>query len=428
MPSTLSDVAVNVVSGTTAGMTAVLMDYPLDTTKTRMQVYGRTLYKGGYLHCIHSVYTQEGLRAFYKGLPVPLLAQGMENAVIFAVFNTVLTRLRQRSKEKQQQQQKDMAPPPAWRDTQMWAAAACAGAAVSVVLTPVEYVKCNMQVINAQQCQLKRLRCPKLMARAAVCSASSSSLTVSSTLSHAPMGPSQTSQAFCAESVRSMTTTRFVCQAWREGGLRAFYCGFAGTFARAVPGNVAYFVTYEQLKQWLGGRNESGATSATRDSSSTHTSAPCTAPWQSMLAGGLSGCAYWTIFFPADVVKTCMQVDACVARVGFARAFARVYRDCGLRGLYRGWGMAAMRSFPSSAIVFTVYEMCAGFLRREKTSPQTACGPLVTPTARAKPKVMTIAKPSRLRLIAAQNQRRPCAATCLSCGPRDLPRYTLEAV
>eukprot|EP00796_Vickermania_ingenoplastis_P007086 gene7086-5021_t len=332
----MSDAAVHIISGTVAGMSSVVFDYPLDTLKTKMQA-GVGAAEGGpplrthgpspphtaarvgrwptqvlhrltrrsvagpkvpvaftatrtatarspYLECIRHAYACGGMRGLYRGASVPLLAQGAENAVIFSVYRGVLNRL-----EACDYFASSAAVAP-WRSPAMLLASASAGAAVSFILTPVEYVKCNLQA-------------NRLCGR--TCSVSPGAL---------------------------------VQQTWRQRGVRGFLVGHKGTLLRAVPGNVAYFISFEQMKAWLGSRPGDW--------------------WRHMLAGGISGCAYWTICFPADVVKTRMQVDRAWRSMSFGSAARRHFAEAGVRGLYRGWGVTAVRSFLTSAVVFTVFEMC----------------------------------------------------------------------
>ena len=38
----------------------------------------------------------------------------------------------------------------------------------------------------------------------------------------------------------------------------------------------------------------------------------CTGVWRLALAGGIAGCCFWTAMFPADVVKSRVQVDTII--------------------------------------------------------------------------------------------------------------------
>lgn len=59
---------------------------------------------------------------------------------------------------------------------------------------------------------------------------------------------------------------------------------------RNVPGSMAYFTTYEILKD-------------------TGMSIGCNSSVSSFFAGGFAGLLYWITIFPADVVKSCIQTD-----------------------------------------------------------------------------------------------------------------------
>lgn len=135
--------------------------------------------------------------------------------------------------------------------------AAAAAAAVSVALTPVEYIKCHMQV-------LKKTRFG------------------GGAVAHdVPVPAAHVCAGVCISNV---------------------FRGFTGTLPRAIFGNIAYFGSYEVLSRKLAGASGQSRPSLV----------------QSMLAGGLRGCTYWTVMFSADVMKTRMQVEHCTyAKTGF---------------------------------------------------------------------------------------------------------------
>ncbi|KAI3435630.1 hypothetical protein D9Q98_001689 [Chlorella vulgaris] len=78
-----------------------------------------------------------------------------------------------------------------------------------------------------------------------------------------------------------------------EGGLLALYRGLGATLLREVPGNAAYFGCYEVLKSWLA--RWQGV------------SVPQLGAASLMLAGGMSGAAFWSLTFPVDVAKSRIQ-------------------------------------------------------------------------------------------------------------------------
>eukprot|EP00053_Salpingoeca_punica_P011955 m.106680 g.106680 ORF g.106680 m.106680 type:complete len:299 (-) comp15819_c1_seq2:1038-1934(-) len=134
-----------------------------------------------------------------------------------------------------------------------------------------------------------------------------------------------------------------------EGVSRGLFRGVTATLAREVPGNAAWFGVYENLCRKM---TPVGGTRADLK------------PHQQMLAGGLSGMAYWTAFYPADTVKSQMQTNPQMAGKSFLTILNKIYTEQGFRALYKGWGITVSRALPSNAVLFFVYEVTSGLLNR----------------------------------------------------------------
>lgn len=298
LQSRMSDAAKHITSGTIAGLSAKVVEYPFDTVKVRVQA-DPSKYKG-YLHCASCILRQEGFRSFYAGIAAPMVGGGLENAVCFtsyAIGTSMYKKYVSTGATSSATAEGTSTPPP---DPFMCiiAGGLTAGAAVSHVLTPVELLKCNMQVQNMLPREQRKYK----------------------------------NIVDCA------------IKMVRSGGIGALFNGHAATLAREVPGNAAWFGFYHATKRVLTPAGES----------------PDDLPlWKLMLAGGVGGVCYWTAFFPADVVKTRMQIDATYLELGLIRGLGRCYKEGGVRTLYSGWGITAFRAFPANAIIFSVYEICA---------------------------------------------------------------------
>mmetsp|Transcript_33639 Transcript_33639/g.78794 ORF Transcript_33639/g.78794 Transcript_33639/m.78794 type:complete len:215 (-) Transcript_33639:14-658(-) len=171
-----------------------------------------------------------------------------------------------------------------------------AGFFVSKVLTPVELVKCRMQA---------------------------------QTDGHAQQRYRSTWNCFT-------TTLR------EEGLVKGLYKGHSAMLLREVPGNVAWFGAYEMFCRLL------------TPSGKTKDDLP---PYYIAAAGAMGGIAYWSAFFPADVVKSKMQTGALPEGVSsFAQTFKWLHRKEGIRGLYRGLGITLCRAVPSNGFIFMTYE------------------------------------------------------------------------
>jgi hypothetical protein len=75
-----------------------------------------------------------------------------------------------------------------------------------------------------------------------------------------------------------------------------------------------------------------------------------------LLGGALAGVGYWTAFYPADTVKSLIQTHPDHSGKGFVETFNNILQKEGIRGLYRGWGITALRAAPAHAAIFAVYE------------------------------------------------------------------------
>jgi hypothetical protein len=59
--------------------------------------------------------------------------------------------------------------------------------------------------------------------------------------------------------------------------------------------------------------------------------------------------------FPIDVVKSKIQASRAVTAPGVRETFRAHYQQEGLKGFYKGWSVAILRSLPAHAVVLTCY-------------------------------------------------------------------------
>jgi ornithine carrier protein len=199
------------------------------------------------------------------------------------------------------------------------------GVFASMVLTPVELVKCKLQVQQIGHLYTKDMK----------------NGPVPKALHNGPLSV-----------VKSIYT---------QHGLRGFYLGHLPTFLRETGGGAAWFGSYEAVCRFLISREQSKAPEGT-----IVTQADLRTP-HLMTAGALAGMAYNFILFPADCIKSHMQTQdvlrshqrhpngSIVTKKGFLATGKEILRSEGIRGLYRGCGITVARSAPSSAIIFLTY-------------------------------------------------------------------------
>lgn len=93
---------------------------------------------------------------------------------------------------------------------------------------------------------------------------------------------------------------------FKRKGIRGFFRGGVGTMLREISGTAAWLGGYEMMRYWFEKKKEKNPKDSALSSSSL---SPSLSPWETILSGGASGVLFWTVSFPADVVKTRQQVE-----------------------------------------------------------------------------------------------------------------------
>ncbi|KAK9841283.1 hypothetical protein WJX74_003110 [Apatococcus lobatus] len=131
-----------------------------------------------------------------------------------------------------------------------------------------------------------------------------------------------------------------------EGGVLGLYKGTVSTLLREIPGNAAMFGAYEVVKQWM--VRQQGLKSVSE-----------LGPLSLVTAGAAAGSTFWAFVYPADAVKSRIQIDDFKnpRYNGTIDCFRKVMAEEGLRGMYRGFEPALARAVPANATAFLVYEL-----------------------------------------------------------------------
>ncbi|KAI0689574.1 mitochondrial carrier [Cytidiella melzeri] len=323
--------AKDITFGSIAGMTAKVFEHPFDLTKVRLQsqVLDATARFSGPVDCLVQTWRKEGVRGLYRGLPAPIVGAMAENASLFLSYNELQNVMRWYNG---QPRAKELSL------GQLAVAAAGAGTITSFFLTPIELVKCKMQV----QMLLTPSTPTQVFGSAGAAADTPGSHPPASTPIQKLPGP--------------LSVLKSVVQ---TSGLKGLWLGQTGTLIRETGGGVAWFVTKEAVARLLLSRR----VPITPDGQKQHL-----AVWESAVSGACAGLAYNVALFPADTVKSTVQTEAEMRPRApgqpypsfFATARA-MYRAQGLRGLYAGCGITAVRAVPSSALIFIIYD---GLTRR----------------------------------------------------------------
>lgn len=274
----------------------------------------------------------------YRGITAPLVGAALETSSLF-FFERVGREMLHRSGLCP----RDAGPLPL---PALWFTGAFSGVFTSFVLTPVELVKCKIQVTSTSSTM--------------VTGTASLDFAVASSSRGVRMPTATTTAAAAARNARPLAVVRDI---YRHHGLRGFWHGQLGTLIREAGGCAAWFGTKETTSKWLRrwhfGKGDDNVLVAGNAKNTSSLTVPPLPLWQQAVAGASAGVAYNFLFFPADTVKSRMQtrpVGECTAGQTFWSETRALWHQAGLKGFYRGCGITVLRSAPSSAFIFIVYD------------------------------------------------------------------------
>ncbi|KAK0657649.1 mitochondrial carrier domain-containing protein [Cercophora newfieldiana] len=294
----------DITYGSIAGVVGKYIEYPFDTVKVRLQSQPDHLplrYKGP-LDCFRQSIRSDGVLGLYRGISAPLVGAAIETSSLFffeRIGREAVYALGFSSRDTP-------LPLPA-----LWFTGAFSGAFTSFLLTPIELVKCKIQVPETEAGVVK-----------------------------APLKP-----------------IPVIRDIFRHQGLIGFWHGQLGTLIREAGGCAAWFGSKETASKLLRDWNERHAATPAEIERMREEALPL---WQQAVAGATAGMSYNFLFFPADTVKSRMQTTPIGGGGGKNRSFGEetraLWRQAGIKGFYRGCGITVLRSAPSSAFIFMVFD------------------------------------------------------------------------
>lgn len=304
-----------------AGSIGKLIEYPFDTIKVRLQSQPHPPIYTGPLDCFQQslLAPEGGLRSLYRGISAPLFGAAIETSSLFFSYRIAQSALQALIPSLPQGKGENLPL------GVLLACGAISGATTSLLLTPIELVKCKLQYPVAN---LRDRDSP----------------------SHKGRGP-----------------VNVIASVFRNHGILGFWRGQLGTLIRETGGSAAWFGSYEGVLIML--RDQRLRYDEKID---TFIGKPPPPIHHQLLAGASAGVAYNFVFFPADTIKSRMQTEELGTSLvpgknqvqsTFWRSGAELWRQQGLRGLYRGCGITVARSAPSSAVIFAIYEGLSGWSR-----------------------------------------------------------------
>lgn len=282
--------------GAIAGMCGKVIEFPFDTIKVRLQSSSQ-FSKLSALSTIKYTYQHEGfIKGFYQGLNAPMLGACLESAVLFYSYNmSTATFVKASKKTFGIEYSQDTIP--------LWTKCVSGGIAgflASFILTPIELVKCKLQVSNLA---------------------------------------STTTQS---GNIYSLIIKQII----KHEGFSGLWNGLSSTLIREIGGTAVWFGTYEYANEIFRRASPQNEVS----------------DFNLLISGALAGVVFNLQAFPADTIKSNIQTFDVLHKGSSSSSFIKMgklllSRPGGIRNLYKGLGITLFKAVPANALIFYVYEV-----------------------------------------------------------------------
>ncbi|GJE98631.1 mitochondrial carrier [Phanerochaete sordida] len=291
------DPRIDLFAGAVAGIAALIVGFPFDTVKVRLQSPEVASRYRSTFHAFTTIVREERIRGLFRGITSPLLTMAPLNGVVFASYRFLL---------KLQLDKPDVKP----TLTQVTLAGMGCGLLASIVTSPTELIKIQQQTMIV----------PK----------SGVAPTVQDVARHI----------------------------YRTRGIRGLFRGLVPTGIREM-GYGAYFGVYEGTLALYSRLSRPHHTYAPVGSEGIVAQEPHPY-WALLLAGGMAGPASWLVTFPFDVVKTRVQsVVAPGPDHPYRTVLSTIvnsYRKEGLMVFFKGLQPTMLRAIPVNMVTFATFE------------------------------------------------------------------------
>jgi len=377
LPSPLSQhTLVYLASGALARATSATLTSPLDSIKVRVQFSRRGVAAGvgvvpysGAFEAARAMWVQEGVPAFFRGLPARLVYIVPAASVSFVFYEQFRAMYHLAPEQRAGRSHW-------WMMTVPLLLGGLARVAGTTIRTPFDIVRQRMQIQGSLPSRAEQLKQPVHLRSHGVYRSS-------------------------IEALQGVTKVE---------GVRALWAGLGATVLRDVPFGVVYFLTYEHSKalqvRWLasrappppsppltlpstasavvvGGSLPALDASTTAVASSSFASSPTLSrspPADTerraaglstprfMLSGAFAAACAVAATMPMDVVKVRLQTQGSLPPPlrykGVVDCAQAVWRTEGLRGFFRGFLPRVAYLAPSAALTFALYELYKSRLER----------------------------------------------------------------
>jgi solute carrier family 25 carnitine/acylcarnitine transporter 20/29 len=277
----------DIVAGAFGGALQCIVGHPLDTVKVRLQTSTGDKYRG-MMHCFRTMIKEEGLFSIYRGVQSPLVGIAALTAVDFLAYG--------QSKKLLANENGELTIP------RCFAAGLLAGIGVSMIESPVDLFKCQLQVRYKEYNGL--VDCAKKIAK--------------------------------------------------RHGIRGVYQGLGATLARDVPSTGLYFGFYEVVKRMLAkpGQDLENLEAWKILLAGAVGGVMFWGPW-----------VYWLDVVKSSM-QSDTPVKAQREFPTIIKTVKKIYNTHGIRAFFRGFVPCILRSAPANAVTFLGYEYAHKLMAR----------------------------------------------------------------
>lgn len=331
----------NVLGSSCAGIVSRIFTHPIDTCKSRLQAqYSSTSssktkipqYRGTF-DVLSKTFHAEGMRGLYRGFGAILVGGTPGTVVYLCTYEMAKDRLGNLQRQRQRQHNNQLvgdgdAGSSSGDFLVHFSAGMIAETVACIIYVPVDVIKERLQVQHA-------------------------SATGSSNASH---------YEGSLDALQKIAKTE---------GMAGIYKGYGATLASFGPFSALYFMFYERCKaetrQYLFDPNQ-------QQPKSSLDKMEIPLPWLVLCTSSAGALASW-LTSPLDMAKLRLQVQrgetyqkgsnaSVVAYEGVVDCLRTVYRQGGVRGLFRGAGARVCFYAPATTITMTCFETCQAFVAR----------------------------------------------------------------
>jgi solute carrier family 25 carnitine/acylcarnitine transporter 20/29 len=306
--SAQKEALLGLVSGMAFGMVSPTVGHPFDTVKTRMQV-DPAFTKLGFVQSVSRIYRLNGMGGFYRGFVPPLLGSVMYRGLQFSAYSGAYSYCGNYDYLSTE------IPFTGGLQPRVLLGGFAAGATRAAIESPLDFIKLRAQIGQSTFAETTTSKTATATTRSTV---------LENTLS--------IGRSFASSPIKSVTH---------------LYNGFVPTLCRSVGLLGSFFIMVDYSVRYI----------------PDVVGAPLIGPF---FKGGICATTAWLVAFPFETVKSTVQADVTgkFNQQSTISVLRGIVKEKGIKGLYRGFGPGAGRSFIANGTSMVVYSWFQDQLRQ----------------------------------------------------------------